>query len=46
MLTTTSDVGSFGSLQALPSWLADFGVLGPTGYALPTTRKSLMNSGK
>lgn len=41
------DTGSFGSLQALPSWLRTFGVLNAKGaYVLPTERKSIMNSGK
>jgi MFS transporter, SP family, sugar:H+ symporter len=39
------DTGSFGSLQALPSWLTSFGELQPNGtYALSTDRKSIMNS--
>ncbi|KAJ5097379.1 hypothetical protein N7456_008100 [Penicillium angulare] len=39
------DTGSFGSLQALPSFLSRFGVRGAAGtYALPATRKALMNS--
>ena len=42
-----SDVASFGSLQALPSFLNQFGTLQPDGsYGLSTTRKSLMNSGE
>jgi hypothetical protein len=42
-----SDTGSFGSLQALPSFLNQFGEPTPkTGVMeLPTGRKSLMNSG-
>ncbi|CAK7199486.1 hypothetical protein SEUCBS139899_002166 [Sporothrix eucalyptigena] len=39
------DTGSFGSLQALPSFLRQFGVKNAAGtYALPTKRQSLMNS--
>ncbi|ORX38012.1 general substrate transporter [Kockovaella imperatae] len=39
------DTGSFGSLQALPSFLARFGVPAAKGkHVLPATRKSLMNS--
>lgn len=46
MLTATSDVASFGSLQALPSFLRQFGELQEDGiYALSTKRKSIMNSG-
>lgn len=42
----TSDVASFGSLQALPSFLNQFGELQDDGsYALSTTRRSIMNSG-
>lgn len=40
-----SDTGSFGSLQALPSFLSQFGVRNAHGvYELPTERKSVMNS--
>jgi MFS family permease len=40
-----SDTGSFGSLQALPSFLRQFGVQNAKGdYELPTQRASLMNS--
>lgn len=40
------DTGSFGSIQALPSFLRDFGVRGKDGsYSLSTERKSIMNSG-
>ncbi|CAL5868250.1 uncharacterized protein PFLUO_LOCUS2474 [Penicillium psychrofluorescens] len=39
------DTGSFGSLQALPSFLRRFGVQNGEGdYELPTQRASLMNS--
>ncbi|KAL1866974.1 hypothetical protein VTK73DRAFT_4443 [Phialemonium thermophilum] len=39
------DTGSFGSLQALPSFLRRFGVKDAKGvYGLPATRKALMNS--
>ncbi|PSR78135.1 general substrate transporter [Coniella lustricola] len=39
------DTGSFGSLQALPSFLERFGVQNAAGaYKLPATRTSLMNS--
>ncbi|KAH8881843.1 general substrate transporter [Thozetella sp. PMI_491] len=39
------DTGSFGSLQALPSFLSRFGVQNPNGsYSLPAYRASLMNS--
>lgn len=39
------DTGSFGSLQALPSFLDAFGVEGVDGKrTLPPTRKALMNS--
>ncbi|OQV03352.1 hypothetical protein CLAIMM_08404 [Cladophialophora immunda] len=39
------DTGSFGSLQALPSFLNRFGVMDAKGkFALPPTRKALMNS--
>lgn len=39
------DVSSFGSLQALPSFLRQFGELQPDGsYGLSTSRKSIMNS--
>lgn len=39
------DTGSFGSLQALPSFLSRFGVAGAAGtYKLPAARKSMMNS--
>ncbi|OJJ00793.1 hypothetical protein ASPVEDRAFT_149709 [Aspergillus versicolor CBS 583.65] len=39
------DTGSFGSLQALPSFLLQFGTQNEAGeYELPTQRKSLMNS--
>jgi len=39
------DTGSFGSIQALPSFLADFGVQQPDGsFKLPTQRTSIMNS--
>ncbi|KAJ5113707.1 hypothetical protein N7456_002241 [Penicillium angulare] len=39
------DTGSFGSLQALPSFLRQFGVKNAKGdYALPTERQSIMNS--
>ncbi|KAG9250966.1 general substrate transporter [Emericellopsis atlantica] len=39
------DTGSFGGLQALPSFLNDFGVPGQDGvYAMPQLRRSLMNS--
>lgn len=42
---SVSDTGSFGSLQALPSFLRQFGEVSATGeYELPTTRKSIMNS--
>ena len=41
----SSDTGSFGSLQALPSFLNRFGVDDGTGkITLPPTRKALMNS--
>ena len=40
-----SDTGSFGSLQALPSWLQVFGQRQASGmYTLPTGRAALMNS--
>lgn len=39
-----SDTGSFGSLQALPSFLRVFGVQDGKTYSLPPTRKALMNS--
>lgn len=43
---TSSDTGSFGSLQALPSWLLKFGTLQANGkHTLPTSRRSIMNSG-
>ncbi|WVQ85136.1 hypothetical protein IAT38_007301 [Cryptococcus sp. DSM 104549] len=39
------DTGSFGSLQALPSFLNEFGTLGANGkYGISTQRKSIMNS--
>ncbi|CAK7224870.1 hypothetical protein SBRCBS47491_005701 [Sporothrix bragantina] len=38
------DTGSFGSLQALPSFLRRFGVESKGTYILPATRKSLLNS--
>lgn len=39
------DTGSFGSTQSLPSFLRTFGVdQGDGTYALPTTRKAIMNS--
>ncbi|KIW33511.1 hypothetical protein, variant [Cladophialophora immunda] len=39
------DTGSFGSLQALPSFLDRFGILNDKGnHVLPPTRKALMNS--
>lgn len=39
------DTGSFGSLQALPSFLNTFGVEGDDGVrTLPPTRRALMNS--
>lgn len=42
-----SDVASFGSLQALPSFLRQFGELQDDGtYGLSTNRKSIMNSGR
>lgn len=41
----TSDTGSFGSLQALPSFLRRFGERTGDGvYVLPTDRKAIMNS--
>lgn len=44
-LLTDRDVSSFGSLQALPSWLSQFGDLQPDGsYKLGTQRQSIMNS--
>ena len=45
-LTPISDTGSFGSLQALPSFLRRFGEKNATTgeYALPTKRQSIMNS--
>lgn len=40
-----SDTGSFGSLQALPSFLRRFGVeTAPGTFALPASRQSMMNS--
>lgn len=40
-----SDTGSFGSLQALPSFLRDFGVEDADGeFSMPAIRRSLMNS--
>lgn len=40
-----SDTGSFGSLQALPSFLNTFGVEdGDGAMTLPATRRALMNS--
>jgi len=40
-----SDTGSFGSLQALPSFVRRFGVKNASGaYKLPASRASLMNS--
>ena len=43
-----SDTGSFGSLQALPSWLRSFGTYNEaTGkYAIKTYQASVMNSGE
>ncbi|OAA63769.1 General substrate transporter [Niveomyces insectorum RCEF 264] len=38
------DTGSFGSLQALPSFLKRFGVEANGAWTLPATRKSLLNS--
>ena len=39
------DVASFGPLQALPSWLSQFGQLQSDGtYQLGSRRKSIMNS--
>ncbi|KAJ9150704.1 General substrate transporter [Pleurostoma richardsiae] len=39
------DTGSFGSLQALPSFLTRFGIKNDAGkFNLPATRKSLLNS--
>jgi hypothetical protein len=39
------DTGSFGSLQALPSFVNDFGVAGSDGeYTLPATRRAMLNS--
>ncbi|KXL42300.1 hypothetical protein M433DRAFT_429307 [Acidomyces richmondensis BFW] len=39
------DVASFGAIQALPSWLSQFGQLQPNGaYKLSTKRKAIMNS--
>lgn len=39
-----SDTGSFGSLQALPSFLRRFGIKDGGEFTLPPTRKALMNS--
>lgn len=40
-----SDTGSFGSLQALPSFVNRFGTLNGSGkYILETSHKSMMNS--
>jgi hypothetical protein len=45
VLLDYSDTGSFGSLQALPSFLTRFGIKNDAGkFALPATRKSLLNS--
>jgi hypothetical protein len=41
-----SDVAMFGSLQALPSFLDQFGTLEHGKMVLPTKWKSVMNSGK
>jgi hypothetical protein len=42
-----SDTGSFGSIQALPSWLRDFGERNAAGaFVLTATRSSIMNSRK
>lgn len=41
----SSDTGSFGSLQSLPSFLARFGERNDAGtHTLPAARASLMNS--
>lgn len=41
-----SDTSTFGSLQALPSWLNTFGTPGPNGAKILTTyQKSIANSG-
>ena len=45
LMLPPSDTGSFGGLQALPSFLNDFGVPDQDGvYAMPQLRRSLMNS--
>jgi hypothetical protein len=42
-----SDVSSFGALQALPSWLRQFGVQNSEGvYVLDTDRRAIMNGGR
>lgn len=44
-LKIRSDTGSFGSLQALPSFLRRFGVKNAKGaFVLPPTQKALLNS--
>lgn len=40
------DTGSFGSLQATPSFLRQFGTQSGGKYVLATERKSIMNSGR
>jgi hypothetical protein len=41
------DTGSFGAIQALPSFLRDFGTKGDDGtYSMSTRRVSIMNSSK
>lgn len=40
------DTGSFGAIQALPSFLSRFGTKGQDGkYELTTTRMAIMNGG-
>lgn len=39
------DSGSFGPIQALPTWLKEFGTINDDGeYELGTTRKAVMNA--
>lgn len=41
------DTGSFGAIQALPSFLSRFGTKDPKGqYELTTTRTAIMNGGR